>query len=156
VFFEAVVPLGPMDTARALDLLLRRGATDVLSEAATSAVLESHDGTPRHLIRLARGHLTSNAEDGLRHAHEHADAIAQLRSGARRLLSEMQGRGPVAATNAELHKRLGVTDRQIRRSLKQLEQAGLVEAVPGARPGPGRPPKTYGLTELGRVEVSTA
>jgi predicted ArsR family transcriptional regulator len=42
-----------------------------------------------------------------------------------------------------------VTDRQLRRNLALLEEQGLVTQVPTGRPGPGRPPATYLLTELG-------
>lgn len=156
VFFDAVVPLEPLSQEEAFEILSRRGALEALTPAMRRAVIEAFDGTPRHLIRLARQQLALNDQDGSAHVQAHVLATAALSRGAHMLLAEMQGRGPVAATDPELRKRLGVTDRQMRRNLHELEEVGLVEVIPGARGTPGRPPATFQLTDIGQIRAGAA
>lgn len=151
VFFDRVVRLPDFSGIDALDALSRRNALTALSEPERARLADSFDGTPRHLLRLARAFSTAPQHD----ARAHADAAAALSRGARALMLEMQGRGPVAATDDELRSRLGVTDRQMRRYLSELEAVELAELVPGGRPGPGRPPSVYALTALGLIGAAT-
>jgi DNA-binding MarR family transcriptional regulator len=151
VFFDVVVPLEPLSPAQALEILSRRDTSEMLAPEAREAIVETFDGTPRHLLRLARQHATAGERDSADSARAHAAATANLSRGAHMLLAEMQGRGPVAATDETLHNRLGVTPRQIRRNLQELSEKGLVEVVPGGRGTPGRPPTTFQLTEIGRI-----
>lgn len=151
VFFDVVVTLDGLTSDQARDALATRGVVAALSDEGLKTVLETFDGTPRHLLRLARQHASGPARDVMSWAREHAAATAGLSRSAHMLLAEMQGRGPVAATDPDLGERLGISDRQMRRNLIELRDAGLVEPVAGARPGPGRPPATFQLTPLGRM-----
>jgi hypothetical protein len=155
VFFDTVVKLDPLSEMEAMELLQRRDALGELSDNALSSIVGTFDGTPRHLLRLAQSNVTSSDRDPLEQIHAHAKAIEDLSRGAHMLLAEMQGRGPVAATDADLRNRLGVTDRQLRRNLAELALHGLVEIVPGARPGPGRPPSVFRLTDVGEIRWTT-
>ena len=149
VFFEHVDRVDDLDGPTAAEILKRRGLLDELSPEVARFVLAAHDGTPRNLLTLARAKRSldpAHAEAGLR---AYAAATAKLPRGAAMLLAELQGRGAVAATDPELQSRLGVTDRQLRRNFALLEEGGLVTQVPAGRAGPGRPPTTYLLTELG-------
>ena len=95
--------------------------------------------------------MAAGGHESLENARAHAAATAELSRGAHMLLAEMQGRGPVAATDETLRNRLGLTARQMRRNLQELSENGLVEVVPGGRGTPGRPPTTFQLTEIGRI-----
>jgi hypothetical protein len=152
VFFDAIVLLDGFDEAGALELLRRRHVLSLPDEVAQS-IARHFDGTPRHLIRLARGALTADPDEVARRAEQLAEATGALSRGAQRLLADMQGRGPITATDPGLLRRLGVTDRQMRRNLSELEAAGLAEQLHSSSSGQGRPPATYRLTSLGQLEV---
>jgi len=143
VFFETLDHIDDLDHDGALALLRRRGAGGL---SGSDLIASKHDGTPRHVLALARSQQRQPTLDAMR---DHAQATAGLTRGAAMLLAELQGRGPVTATDQEMMHRLGITDRQLRRNLSELEKALLVEVVPGARSGPGRPATTYALTPLG-------
>jgi hypothetical protein len=151
VFFDAIISLDPFDAARAFEVLERRDVGQ-LPDTVTEALLRHFDGTPRHLIRLARAALAADPSEAAQHAEKHAEASQSLSRGAQRLLADMQGRGPVTATDAALLQRLGVTDRQMRRNLAELEAAGLAELLHSSSSSQGRPPATYRLTPLGLME----
>jgi hypothetical protein len=153
VFFDAIISLDLFDAPRALEVLERRDVGQ-LPDSVAEALVRHFDGTPRHLIRLARGALASDPSEAARHAEEHAAAAQSLSRGAQRLLADMQGRGPVTATDAALLQRLGITDRQMRRNLAELEAAGLAELLHSSSSSQGRPPATYRLTPLGQMEPS--
>jgi DNA-binding transcriptional ArsR family regulator len=155
VFFDVVIKLDPLCCDEALQLLERRDALAGLSDEVRSGVLEAFDGTPRHLLRLVRRQLGPEPRKALEQMQAHAEAAAALGRGAHMLLAEMQGRGPVAATDPDLRNRLGLSDRQMRRNLLELRDAGLVEIVRGGSGAPGRPPSTFRLTELGHMSPAT-
>ena len=151
VFFEHVDRIDGMDSARAKQLLRLRGVESELPADALAAIIDAHDGTPRGILALARGFASRSPEESRAFLLAHAEASAALDRGPAMLLAELQGHGPASATDAELISRLGVTTRQLRRYFDALQEAGLVEVVPSARQGPGRPPTTYMLTALGRI-----
>jgi hypothetical protein len=153
VFFEDVTTIDDLDDTHAREVLRRRGVLERLPEENVAAILSAQDGTPRSVVTLARAQLRHDP----RHAHAamraYADATAGLPRRAAMLLAELQARGgPAAATDGDLLGRLGTTDRQLRRDFDVLEGHGLVERVPSGRPGNGRPPTTFLLTDLGRAE----
>jgi AraC-like DNA-binding protein len=156
VFFDVVLSLGPLTRTEALEVLSRRDALGSLEPRVRHQLVEGFDGTPRHLLRLARQYLDRNHDHADAHAQARANAISTLSPSSHMVLAEMQGRGPVAATDGELRSRLGISDRQLRRSFLELENAGLVGVVPGARGTPGRPPKTFQLTDLGQIDLAAA
>ena len=151
VFFEHVDHIDDLDRESAREMLTVRGVADKLSAEALATIIENHDGTPRGVLTLARSFASRSPEDSVTFLRAHAEASAALDRGPAMLLAELQGRGPAAATDAELLSRLGVTSRQLRRYFDALREAGLVHVVASARQGPGRPPTTYMLTDLGRV-----
>lgn len=155
VFFDIVINIDRFSCDGALQLLSRRDALAGLSDDARSRVLDAFDGTPRHLLRLLRPQLAPDPREALAQMQAHAEATAALSRGAHMLLAEMQGRGPVAATDHDLRNRLGLSDRQMRRNLLELRDAGLVEIVRGGSGAPGRPPSTFQLTELGHMAPAT-
>ena len=124
VFFDAIVRLDEFDASGALEVLQRRDVLPLPDDVAQS-IVRHFDGTPRHLIRLARGALGSDAGEVAHRAEQLAETTSSLSRGARQLLADMQGRGPIPATDPSLLRRLGVTDRQMRRKLVELEAAGL-------------------------------
>jgi hypothetical protein len=150
VFFDVVERVDDLDDVAVERLLDLRGGA-ALPKRAKAGIKKTQDGTPRHALSLARTLLLrrSAGEDTEISLERYAAATSGLSRGAAMLLADLQGRGPVAATDAELRRRLGVTDRHLRRSFGELETAGLVETIPGGRGGPGRPATTYGLTPLG-------
>jgi hypothetical protein len=152
VFFDVIVSLGTFGPAAALEILERRDVGP-LPDGVAESIVNHFDGTPRHLIRLARQALASDPSEIALRAERLAAVTESLSRGAQRLLADMQGRGPVTATEAALLKRLGVTDRQMRRNLAELEQAGLAEQLPhSSSSSQGRPPSTYRLTPLAQLE----
>ena len=151
VFFEHVDRIDDMDSARTKKLLLARGVGNELSADALAAIIDTHDGTPRGVVTLARSFASRSPEESEAFLRAHAEASASLDRGPAMLLAELQGHGPASATDAKLVGRLGVTTRQLRRYFDALQEAGLVEVVPSARQGPGRPPTTYMLTALGSI-----
>lgn len=153
VFFDAIISLDPFDDTTAMEVLGRRNV-DSLPNAVTESIVSHFDGTPRHLIRLARRALASDPDQTAHRAQQLAEIADSLSRGAQQLLADMPGRGPVTATDAALLKRLGVTDRQMRRNLSELEAAGLAEQLHSSSSSQGRPPITYRLTPLGQLEAS--
>jgi DNA-binding MarR family transcriptional regulator len=123
-----------------------------LPDAVTEAIVSHFDGTPRHLLRLARRALVTDPDETASRAKQLAEIAGSLSRGAQRLLADMQGRGPVTATEPALLQRLGLTDRQTRRNLSELEAAGLVEEMHSSSSSQGRPPVTYRLTPLGQID----
>lgn len=153
VFFDLVAELEPLSKNEALEVLARRDALGTLSAEARRAVVDTFDGTPRHLIQLARPQMGRDARGWVERIEAHNQLASNLSRGARSLLAEMQGRGIVAATDNDLQRRLGVTARQLRRNLEELRKSGLAEIVPGGGGKPGRPPTNYRLTRLGTAGV---
>lgn len=151
VFFELVTTIEPFDAVGASEVLVQRG----MDPADAAPALAEFDGSPRHLLRLARA-VDEQRTPEVSLVRAHAEATRALSRGAQMLLAEMHGRGPVAATDTEIRRRLGLSDRQVRRNLVELEGAGLAEVVPGGRGGPGRPPTVYQLTEIGRAQGGAA
>jgi hypothetical protein len=152
VFFDVVMTLEPFSREGALEVLVRRDALGLLAVDTRRALVDAFDGTPRHLLQLARPQL-DRVHRAPGQAKAHADATSQLSRGARSLLAEIQGRGPVAATDTDLQHRLGVTSRQLRRNFAELRHAELVEEVAGKSGKPGRPPLTFRLSELGQMDL---
>jgi hypothetical protein len=152
VFFDAIVLLDGFDAAGALEVLKRRHVLPLPDDVADS-IVRHFDGTPRHLIRLARRVTSSDAGEVAHRAEQLAETAGSLSRGARQLLADMQGRGPITATDPGLLRRLGVSDRQMRRYLAELEAAGLAEQLHSSSSNQGRPPATYRLTPLGQLEV---
>lgn len=152
IFFDAIVLVDSLDESKAVELLQRRHVVSLPDEVEQS-ISRHFDGTPRHLIRLTRQALASDPAEVALRAEQLAHATSSLSRGAQRLLVDMQGRGPVTATDLELQRRLGVTDRQMRRNLTELTTAGLAEQLPSSSSAPGRPPTTFQLTPLGSLEV---
>jgi hypothetical protein len=59
VFFDVVVRLEPLSREQALEILSRRDTHTMLPADVRESIVESFDGTPRHLLRLARQHATA-------------------------------------------------------------------------------------------------
>lgn len=70
----------------------------------------------------------------------HADALAQ------HLAQRADARGEVAATLVALGDAIGTSRRQVRRSLRDLEEAGLLELVRPAQESGRYAPAVYRLT----------
>jgi DNA-binding transcriptional ArsR family regulator len=151
VFFDEVERIEDLDEAAAEELLSRRGIPRELHDRVRRAVVRAHDGTPRSVLALARGQLRRDPSEAETAIDAFMHATSSLPRGASALLAELQGRGPVTATDHDLQARLGVTDRQLRRDLAALAEGGLVEPLPAGRSTLGRPATTFILTELGRV-----
>ena len=138
VFFDHTHDLPALDLEAALDLLLRRGADEFFAKDVVLGY-EAASTQPRALIQRAR---RLDAED----LEMLAPLPPDLTSTERQILDELASRpGPMIATDPDLLRRLGVTDRTIRRSLVNLEQRRLVRQIPSSTLGPGRPAATYVL-----------
>jgi hypothetical protein len=145
VFFEVVDRIDDLTDTDIHRLFALRGNRALAARLARE-IADASDGTPRRALALARAQEHRPTADAMR---DHATATAGLSRGASMLLAEMTGRSAVAVTDDDLKKRLGVSDRAVRRHFAELAERDLVEIVPGGRGQPGRPPTTFVLTPLG-------
>jgi DNA-binding MarR family transcriptional regulator len=143
VFFDHVAHLDGFTEDEQRELLRRRDVT--LPPARLREVLELSDGTPRHLLALTRQALL-HPDRSLLPDEPASDPTAALSRSAATVLAELQGRGPITASDPELREHLGWSEARLRRTMQELADAGLVRASQGRANGPGRPPVLYQLT----------
>ncbi len=145
-FFTRVVELGPLSPEERRAILVRRAGPDA-SPSALDAVADACDGTPRHLLFLAR----EAAADGWRTDRAAAAAadrearLARLSAPARRLVAELEASGPLYASDPAVQARLGWSRVRIVQVLGELADAGLVESA-RAVGDTGRSRALYSLT----------
>jgi hypothetical protein len=142
VFFDHVAHLDPLTGEQQRELLRRRDVD--LPQDRLREVLELADGTPRHVLALARQALLQ-PDRPLRPEEDLSQTEDGLSRSAATLLAELQGRGPITASDPELRERLGWGEARLRRTMQELADAGLVRASQGRADGPGRPPVLYQL-----------
>jgi hypothetical protein len=151
-FFELRVTLDPLDRLARGKLLEKRNGygADTLSATDIDRLATSGPGNPRQLITYAR----QVAEEPAASPHdllggaERRRELARARGGrpATMLVNELEGLGPVSASDERLLDRLGWTRPRATEVLNQLEQAGIVVSYSEPRDGrSGRPRKLYEL-----------
>lgn len=129
-FFTRIVELGALDGEERRAILARRAGPEA-PRAAVEAVADASDGTPRHLLFLAR----EAAADGWRTdraaaaAADRAARLARLSGPARRLVAELEASGPLYASDRGVQARLGWSRVRIVQVLGELADAGMVESV---------------------------
>jgi len=148
-FFAARVDLAPLSAEEAARLLARRlDADGALDARAIRELAARPAGSVRALIGAAAtaaesdeppGLLADGAERRLRRAERAAG-----RAGAM-LATEMEGRGPVSASDDALLETLGWTRPRAVAVLKKLEAEGVVRSFDERGGGPGRPRRLYEL-----------
>jgi hypothetical protein len=145
-FFETVVQLRPLDASEQKDVLKRRLAREWRS---VEALVEGGLGNPRQLLSAAREALVERrpVDEVLSAQAERHTRAASLGRPASTMYAELESLGrPVAASDEELLKRLGVTRERAGQVLKLLENEGLLESFsePAER---GRPRKLFRIRD---------
>lgn len=152
-FFEQRVSLDELpreDRVRLLDLRNGHGV-DSLSARQIERLAKEGPSNPRQLIGLAR-ELAEHSDKqspsrllpGMDLRRQRAETVAG-RPGAM-LVSELEGAGPVSASDERLLERLGWTRNRASEVLSRLEQHGVVTSYAERRDGrSGRPRKLYEL-----------
>jgi hypothetical protein len=141
-FFETVVALPPLALSEQLDVLRRRLPQEWRS---VERLAGEERGNPRQLLSAAREALVQHRpiEEVLEAQAERETRVASLGRSASMMYAELESLGrPVAASDEELLKRLGVTRERASQVLKQLESHGLLESFtePAER---GRPRRLF-------------
>lgn len=153
-FFDARVELKDLSSSERRDLLSSRAksAKPPLSRSDVNLLVREGPGNPRQLVTTARN---LSEQPGSRHgsqkliaaAHrrlERAEAVAGR--PAAMLVTEMEGRGPVSASDLELLERLGWTRPRAAALLSELERGGVVRSFTEASDGrTGRPRRLFEL-----------
>jgi len=139
VFFDDVVELGSLSDQERTAILIGRGG-DALPPARRAEVLRLSDGTPRHLLALARRAL-GDPKSSL--DAESSGVVAALSPNARMLWSTLQGRASVTASEPDLLRQLNWSPSTLRRTLGELQTAELVTSSRGTGEGPGRRAYVY-------------
>lgn len=151
-FFESVVAIQPLSEEAAIELLRRRTADDGIDDRRLREIAAAAEGEPVRLILLARQALLEgrSLDDALGVQDERARRAKQLGDAASRLVAYVEANGPVSASDSGMLSELGWTRSRATQVLRQLEQAGLMEAT-NERVGSGRR-KVYALrTELAKA-----
>jgi energy-coupling factor transporter ATP-binding protein EcfA2 len=152
-FFERRLTLPRLARQERADLLDRRNAygIDSLSASQIDKLAAEGPGNPRQLISFARqiaeegsGLTASELIMGAERRRERAEAVAGRAAGM--LVTEMEGLGPVSASDERLLERLGWTRPRAAGLLGELEDHGVVASSLERRDGrAGRPRKLYEL-----------
>lgn len=158
-FFDAVIDVGELDEAGAVDLLRRRAqradpddpAAGVLLSVAGKLAKQVTPRTPRNLLAAARDVLIEGEDDPTRwvtNLYALQVRAAELGRAPAMLFTEVMDLGPVSASDKRLLDRLGWTRPRAAQVFKQLEEAGLVIVTEEAPDGPGRPRKLYAANSI--------
>lgn len=153
-FFDTRVELTDLSSAERQKLLnLRaRAAKRPLRAADVDLLASEGPGNPRQLIAAARNLAERpgspySSQKLIAAGHkrlERAEAVAGR--PAAMLVTEMEGRGPVSASDAELLERLGWTRPRAAELLTALEKGGVVRSFTEASEGrTGRPRRLFEL-----------
>jgi energy-coupling factor transporter ATP-binding protein EcfA2 len=145
-FFEMVVELAPFDVESQVELLARRLPEEW---TALETLAGNARGNPRQLLATAREVLVEGRRIGdvLSADATRRSRLEALGAAATRMHEELQSIGyPVAASDDELLRRLGITRERATQVLNALLASGLVESFqePADR---GRPRKLYRIRE---------
>jgi DNA-binding transcriptional ArsR family regulator len=146
-FFEVIIELGPFAPQEQAEMLKRRLPDEWIE---VQGLVGKDRGNPRQLLGAARQTLVEGRpiDDVLRALAMRRNLAAQLGRAPSTMLSELEALDrPVAASDAELLRRLGVTRERAGQVLNQLEHAGLVDSFhePAER---GRPRKLYRVRDI--------
>ena len=152
-FFERRVALADLEPDERETLLEKRNeyGPDTLSATQILRLARDGPGNPRQLIGLARDVAESAAEydpGELFAGVERRRELARTIGGrpAAMLVAELEGLGPISASDPRLLDRLGWTRPRASEVLGQLEEHGIVSSYPEPRDGrAGRPRKLYEL-----------
>jgi hypothetical protein len=139
-FFEVRTDMGQLSPDEAAALIRRRAPN---LDEETIRRIASEVATPREAVSLLRMADQGNESvaDLATERAVRAERADQIGGPAAMLLAELE-HGPASAADPEFLARLGWTRQRAYQVLRQLEDAGLVEAtsVPGEK---GRPRKVY-------------
>ena len=149
-FFDRRITLAPLGAEDRVRLLEERSASgsEPLSSRQIKQLADRGPGNPRQLVSYAR-HI---AQEGLRpgdvlqgadRRRQRAEAVGGR--AAAMLVAEMEGLGPVSASDERLLERLGWTRPRAAGLLTALEEQGVVVSYQEHRERPGRPRKLYEL-----------
>lgn len=139
VFFDDVVELGTLSDDECAAVLSRRGG-NALPPSRRAEVVRLSDGTPRHLLALARRAL-GDPDSSL--DADPSGAVSALSPNARMLWSALKGRAGVTANDPDLLRQLNWSPSTLRRTLGELEAAEMVGSSRGTGEGPGRRAYVY-------------
>lgn len=151
-FFERRIKLRPLDDHQRVQLIERRNTAggDTLSAMEIDRLGREGPGNPRQLVAYARELAEQSplrANDLIR-ARDRRRELAEKAGGRAggMLVSELEGLGPVSASDETLLSRLGWTRPRAADVLAKLEDEGVVTAHLEPREGrAGRPRKLYEL-----------
>ena len=147
-FFETVLTLAPLDVDASVELLRRRTASDRVPDSLLRDVAAAARGNPRQLVSLAREALVEGQSvDELVAARAASrDRALELGEAAARLFSYLEANGAASASDERMLRELRWSRSRATQVLRELEQAGLVEAT-SERGESGRR-KLYALAEI--------
>lgn len=146
-FFTRIVELGALSADDRRAIVERRAGPEA-PPPAIDAVADASDGTPRHLLSLAR----EAAADGWRTdrvtaaATDRSTRLARLSAPARRLVAELEASGSLYASDPEVQARLGWSRVRIVQVLGELGAAGMVRSQRAVGPA-GRSRTLYSLVD---------
>ena len=149
-FFDTTVRLPALSDDDIAELLRRRATVEELSDAAVAEVVRLAAGVPRRAIDLARHLLLEPGQAGGADAVatvrdrmlDREQAVEQLGTPARMLLTELETVGGASASDERLLARLGWTRARAAQVFGELERKGLVESTDEPRAS-GRPRRVY-------------
>jgi len=143
-FFQAVVRLGPLSDADARKLSRAHGFA--LTQAQLEQVLTAAHGNPRRLLRAA-GEIQSGLAPSCAGTDELAARAARLAGPlAGALVEYLADRGPAAASDKTMLRRLGASRQRASQLMHELESAGLLETIEHHEPGRrGRPARRFAV-----------
>lgn len=143
-FWDRRVEIPPL-RGEEVEELLRRGLDEhERADLMDAGWLPPKGPTPREVVREARAALEGTSLTPPDEVARLRDRKAGLERVPSMVLAELEGLGrPAAANDPELLERLGYSRAYVARALAELERAGLVQSLPAASDGPGRPAKLY-------------
>jgi DNA-binding transcriptional ArsR family regulator len=145
-FFETVVVLRPLEPSEQLDVLKSRLPQEWRS---LERLVGDERGNPRQLLAAARETLVERRtiDEVLQAQVRRQSRAASLGRSASTMYAQLESLArPVAASDQNLLKRLGVTRERAGQVLKQLEEHGLLESFPEPAER-GRPRKLYRIRD---------
>jgi energy-coupling factor transporter ATP-binding protein EcfA2 len=144
-FFDSVLRLNPLSIEGLLDMLHRREVSSELDDSSLWEIVTSAGGNPRTALRAANAAVVSGRPPGeamSERAHL-LDAAARLGRPHGMLMAELLDIGQASPSDDALRDRLGLSRGRVTALLRQLLNAGLVEAGADKSAGPGRPRTIY-------------
>jgi energy-coupling factor transporter ATP-binding protein EcfA2 len=144
-FFDTVLRLAPLPTNALIDLLHRRDLPEELDDRSLWEIAANAHGNARTALRAANAAVVSGRDprETMTERSRLLEAAANLGRPHGLLMAELLDLGQGSPSDEVLLDRLGLTRGRVTALLRELLEAGLVEAGPDRPTGPGRPKTIY-------------